>query len=260
MTDIKDLLKFFENPVTSEIMENNKTISEISATRMMFIAEMLDIEDDKEYDRDNLKELAKILREESRSLMRNASMGTVLSDSPEREVVIRVNSMIDNIVDGCKKVFGENFRIKAIERSDAYVKINEKMLKFCIIGFIRKLCSVAGDTDFEIQLGSRAENGMVKIFVYSDVEIPEEEKTSGNENQISRQINYYDRNYDVIRMFFDRKLDLQMNDDESSLYIVIPETEVNEDSKELEFKSPLVHMDKDDFSDYLIMLTDAYES
>lgn len=260
MTDIKDLINFFENPVTSEIMENNKAISEISATRMMFIAEMLDIEEDKEYDRDNMKELAKILREESRSLMRNAIMGTVLSDRPERELVIRIDSMIDNIVAGCKKVFGEGFRIKAIERSDAYVKINEKMLKFCIIGFIRKLCAVAEDNDFEIQIGSRTENGMVKIFVYSDIEIPEEKKTSGKENQISRQINYYDKNYEEIRMFFNDKLNLQMNDDKSSLYIVIPETEVNEISKELEFKSPLVNVDKDDFSDYLIMLTDAYES
>ena len=260
MTEVKNLYDFFENPVTSEIMENNKVISEIAAARIMSIADMLDIEDGENLDRDIMKELSNALREEGRNLLRNASMGTILTDSSENETIVNVDAMVDNIADGCKKVFGDKIAVNVTEHTKTHVKINEKMLKFCIIGFIRRLCAAASGDDFEIHIGSSKEAGKVKMFVYSNIELPEEEeKTPVSDNKKSRNINYYDKNYDAIRMLFNDKLNLQMNGDPSSLEIVLSEVEVNDNSKEIEFKSPLVSMDKADFSDYFIMLTDAYD-
>lgn len=260
MTEVKNLYDFFENPVTSEIMENNKVISEIAAARIMSIADMLDIEDGENLDRDIMKELSNALREESRNLLRNASMGTVLTDSSENEAIVNVDAMVDNIADGCKKVFGDKIAVIVTEHTKTHVKINEKMLKFCIIGFIRRLCIAAGSDNFEIHIGSSKAAGKVKIFVYSNIELPEEEeKIPVSDNKKSRNINYYDKNYDSIRKLFNDKLNLQMNGDPSSLEIVLSEVEVNDNSKEIEFKSPLVSMNKADFSDYFIMLTDAYD-
>lgn len=259
MTESKNLYDFFENPVASEIMEDNKMISEIAAARIMSIADMLDVKEGEVLNSSALKELSVVLREEGRNLMRNASMGTILTDKSARNSIISIDALVDNIADGCRKVFGEDFNVSVSEHTKSYVKINEKMLKFCIIGFIRKLRTAAGSRDFEVQIGSSKTAGKVKLFVYSNVELPDEDKkTPVNDNKKSRNINFYDRNYSAIRDLFNDKLDLQMNGDPSSLEIVLPEAELDDSSREVEFRSPIVSFDKNDFSDYVIMLTDTF--
>lgn len=246
MKEPDKLIELMNNPYTLDMLRSASEENGLAVMRIISSCELLEDAAGKNISRRS-KKYIETIRAMCRSILRNSAVNSAMAADGDRVTLLRIDRFAESVAAGCKHVLGDKLKIVINENSGAMVMTDPDVLRFFILGTVRRIITASEGGRISIEMGTSCEDGCVRLSMRQIKDAPAPEQS------YYRPESFFDRNYrDICKAVSDR-LDITIDAGKEGFVITMPEAKADP----AEMRMPFVYGDPGDFSYYRIMLDDT---
>lgn len=245
MNDKDKLRELLENPYTGELIRANSDLLNYSASNIIACCELLEDCGGKMGGKE-FKRYIENIRSMCRNILRCSTVNSSMVSGADGPVTIRVDKFLESVAAGCKRVLGDTVRLVIKDRTNALVSVDPDLLRFLLVGAVRRAISAAPDRILTATISSIQEDNVVRAGIKITYRNPVDQLDKLMPN------NFFERYYQDICDILAERMNVKTDYGEWGVRFEMPVAEMEPDKSGY----PFMFADPGDFSFYRIMLSD----
>lgn len=161
--------EFFNNPFSEEYLNYCSALIRQNVTAISVACNLLEDYISQHFRKCD-QELIGSITAHCRELMRAAAVSEILASNEEDLIYISTDVFIGEFVSGCRSVLGDSVSIEMTDRSGGFVKTNETVLRYLLLGFLKNIIG-SSQKPFKVIVGSVC-NGeeSIELYIRTDID------------------------------------------------------------------------------------------